>query len=104
MVHKISLEGRNSNKRKNCNNRASIMPTTIIMFFGRVRPYKKSNPIQMGFIEDLILMIANSYMPLSIVESPLVEGNGVASLWSSPVSFLFVSTFLLYCKKLWKFI
>jgi len=46
------------------------MPTTIIIFFGGVRPYKKSNPIQMGFIEDLGLMIAKGYMPLSIVESP----------------------------------
>jgi hypothetical protein len=35
-----------------------------------VKPYKKSNPIQMGFIENLILMIAKGYMPLSIVESP----------------------------------
>jgi len=45
-----------------------------------VNPYKKSNPIQMGFIENLVLMIAKGYMPLSIVESPLVEANGVAPL------------------------
>jgi hypothetical protein len=34
-----------------------------------VKPYKKSNPIQMGFIENLVLMIAKGYMPLPIVES-----------------------------------
>ncbi len=41
-----------------------------LFFLGGVRPYKKSNPIQMGYIEDLVLMIAKGYMPLCIVESP----------------------------------
>ncbi len=32
MVHKISLKGKNSNKRKKCKNRASITPITITIF------------------------------------------------------------------------
>jgi hypothetical protein len=52
-------------------------------FFGNVRPYKKSNLIQLGFIEDLVLMIAKGYMPLSIK----LEANGVAPLWSSSIFF-----------------
>ncbi len=44
-VHKISLEGKDSNKKKNGKNKVSIMLTAIIVFFGGVRPYKKSNPI-----------------------------------------------------------
>jgi hypothetical protein len=35
--------------------------------------YRKSNLIQMGFIEDLVLMITKGYMPLSIVESPWLK-------------------------------
>jgi len=46
------------------------MPIAITNFFGSMKHYKKSNPIQMGFIEDFVLMIAKGYMPLSIVESP----------------------------------
>jgi hypothetical protein len=39
-------------------------------FFGNVRPYKKSNLIKIGFIEDLVLMIAKGNTPLFVVESP----------------------------------
>jgi hypothetical protein len=35
--------------------------------------YKKSNPMQMGFIEDLVLVIVKGYMPLSIVGSPWLK-------------------------------
>jgi hypothetical protein len=34
-----------------------------------VKPYKKSNPIQMGFIDDLVLMVVNGYMCLFIVDN-----------------------------------
>jgi hypothetical protein len=46
------------------------MPTTITIYFLGVRYYKKSNPIQMGFIEHLVLMITKGYMPLFIVGNP----------------------------------
>ncbi len=45
----------------------------IIIFFGDVKLYKKFNPMQMGFIEDLVLMIVTGYMPLSIVGSPWLK-------------------------------
>jgi hypothetical protein len=51
-MHKTSLEGRDNNKRQKCKNRAFIMPTSIINYFGGVGPYQKSNLIQMGLIED----------------------------------------------------
>ncbi len=69
-VHKINLEGGNNSKRHKCKNRAFVTHLTIINFFGGVKPYKKSNPMQMGFTEDLVLMIVKGYMPLSIVGSP----------------------------------
>jgi hypothetical protein len=44
-VHKIGLEGRDSNRRQKCKSRTFNTPTSIIKFFGGVRFYKKSNPI-----------------------------------------------------------
>jgi hypothetical protein len=38
-----------------------------------VKLYKKFNPMQMGFIEDLVLIIIKGYMPLSIVGSPWLK-------------------------------
>jgi len=57
IMHKIDLKGGDNNKRHKCRSRASVTLTTITNFFGDVRPYKKSNTIQMGFIEDLVLII-----------------------------------------------
>jgi hypothetical protein len=85
-MHKINLEGGDNSKKHKCKNRAFVTHTTIIIIFGGVKPYKKSNPMQMGFAEDLVLMIVKSYMSLSIVGNPWLRQNGVASLWSSLVS------------------
>jgi hypothetical protein len=73
IVHKTSLEGRDSSKRQKRKSRAFIMPTSIIIFFGGVKFYKKSNPIQMGFIKDLVFMIVKGCIPLSIMESPWLK-------------------------------
>jgi hypothetical protein len=71
LLHKNSnVKGRDGGKQKKCKQKAFATPIIIMKFFGNVRPYKKSNLIQLGFIEDLVLMIAKGYMPLSIVESP----------------------------------
>jgi hypothetical protein len=70
-LHKNSdVKGKNGGKRQKCKQKAFATPITITNVFGNVRPYKKSNPIQMGFIEDLVLMIAKENMPLFVVESP----------------------------------
>jgi hypothetical protein len=45
-----------------------------------VRPYKKSNPIQMGFIEDIVLIITKGYMIFVYCGEPLLEANGVVPL------------------------
>ncbi len=76
-MHKISLEGKDSIKRQKCKNKTFVTPIAIINFFGGMRPYKKSNPIQMGFIEDFFWMIVRGYMPLSIVESPWLRQMGL---------------------------
>jgi hypothetical protein len=55
--------------KKKCKQKASTTPTTLMNLFGNVKPYKKSRPIQLRFIEDLVLMIVKGYKPLSIVES-----------------------------------
>jgi hypothetical protein len=70
MVHKTILEGEDSSKRQKCKSRAFVTLMAIMIFFGGVKPYKKSNPMQMGFIEDLVLMIVKGYMPLSIMKTP----------------------------------
>jgi hypothetical protein len=67
------VKGRNGGERKKCKQRASTTLIVINIFFGNVRPCKKSNPIQMRFIEDLVLIITKGYMPMSIVESPWLK-------------------------------
>jgi hypothetical protein len=52
-----------------------------------VKFYKNINPIQMGFIEDLVLMIVKGNMHVCCGE-PLVETISVAPLWSNQVSIL----------------
>jgi hypothetical protein len=76
----FNVKGRDGGIKKKCKQKVFATPTTIMNFFGNVRPYKRSNLNQMGFIKDLVLMIAKGYMPL-------VEVNGVAPLWSSSISF-----------------
>lgn len=63
------------------------MPTSIINYFGSVRPYKKSNPIQIGLIKDFVFFNVKAYMLLSTVESPWLRQNGIASLCQ--IQFLF---------------
>jgi hypothetical protein len=41
----------------------------ITYLFGLVNPYKKDDPQQLRFKEDLLLFVAKTYMPISIVES-----------------------------------
>jgi hypothetical protein len=73
-LHKnFYVEGRNGGKTQKCKQRASTTPIAINNFFGSVRPYKKSNSIEMGFIEDLVLIITKGYMLLSIVENPWLK-------------------------------
>jgi hypothetical protein len=69
-MHKSALKGRDSGKWYKCKSRAFVTPSAITNFFGNVRPYKKCHIVQIGFIKDLVLMIAKSYMPLFIVKSP----------------------------------
>jgi hypothetical protein len=69
-MHKSALQGRDSGKRYKCKSRAFVTPSTIINFFGSVRPFKKCHIVQIGFIKNLVLMIAKIYMPLSIVKNP----------------------------------
>jgi hypothetical protein len=40
--------------------RAFATTIAITNFFGNVKPYKNSKPIQMGFIDNLVLMITKS--------------------------------------------
>jgi hypothetical protein len=68
-VHKIGPEDKDNSKRLKCKNKTFITLTSIINFFEGLKCYKKSNPIQMGFIEDIIFMIIKGYKPLSIMES-----------------------------------
>jgi hypothetical protein len=85
------------------------MPIAIINFLGGMKHYKKSNPIQMGFTEDFVLMIAKGYMPLSIVESPWLKQmvlhlcGQIQFPSRKQWKFMFMSTFLFYCRKPWKF-
>ncbi len=69
----MNVKGKDGGNRLKCKQRASATPTTITIFFGNVKTYKKSNPIRMAFIEYLVLMIVKGYMPLSIVESPWLK-------------------------------
>ncbi len=41
----------------------------IIEFFSNIQPYKSFDPLQLVFIEDLVLFIAKGYVPLFVVES-----------------------------------
>lgn len=54
--------------RKKSKTRPTIPPSEITSFFGAQRPYNKSDPAQVKFMEDLLLFICKSYQPLSIVE------------------------------------
>jgi hypothetical protein len=44
-------------------------PFAIIEFFSNVWSFKSSNPLQLLFIEDLVLLITKGYVPLSTMES-----------------------------------
>jgi hypothetical protein len=49
--------------------RKNISPS-LITKFGNHQPYNKTNLVQHGFHEDLILYITNGYHPLSSIENP----------------------------------
>ncbi len=65
----VAIEGKNGGKQQKWKHKAFATLTTITNFFENVKPYKKSNPIQMGFIDDLVLMVVNGYMCLFIVDN-----------------------------------
>jgi len=83
------------------------MPTSIINYFGSVRPYKKSNPIQIGLIKDFVFFNVKAYMLLSTVESPWLR-QMVLHLYVKSSFFLtnnlFMNTFVFCYIKPWKFI
>ncbi len=58
-----------SPSREKCKNYKRATPFTIIEFFFNVQSYKSSNPLQLVFIEDLVLFIMKGYVPLSTMES-----------------------------------
>jgi len=107
LLHKNSnVKGRNGGKQKKMQAKGIYHTYNHHDFFGKCEPYKKSNPIELGFIEDLVLMIAKGYMPLSIVESPWLRRmvfTIVVKFNFLFVNNLFVNTFLFYCRKPWQF-
>lgn len=58
------LEGRSLAKK-----RKQLTPLAITGFFGSANPYKKGDPAEERFLEDLVLHIAKGYRPLSSVET-----------------------------------
>ncbi len=64
MACKNDLKGRDGDQWQTCKHRFFVMLTTISDLFRIVKVYKKCNPIKMGFIEYIVLMIAKGYMPL----------------------------------------
>jgi hypothetical protein len=69
MAHKNGVENKGGGTWQKCKQKAFVTLMAIMNFFKYVKPYKKCNPTQMRFIEDLVLMIAKGCMPFSIVES-----------------------------------
>jgi hypothetical protein len=45
------------------------LATTILTFLGNKTPCKKQNEVQKLFLEDLVLIIAKGFFPLSICEN-----------------------------------
>jgi hypothetical protein len=54
-------------KSKQCK---GVAPSTITEYFGSQQPYKSFDPMQICFIEDLMLFVAKGYEVLSMVECP----------------------------------
>lgn len=69
----VAIKDKDGGEQQKWKHKAFATLTTIINFSENVRPYKNSNPIQMGFIDDLVLMIVNGYMCLFIVDNPWLK-------------------------------
>ena len=48
--------------------RPGLPPSSIVEFFGFVEPFRKDNEQQKAFLEDLVLWVIKSYLPLRVVE------------------------------------
>jgi hypothetical protein len=68
-LHHKNEDETSSPGRKKCKNYKRATPFVITEFFSNVQSYKSSNPLQLVFIEDLVLFITKGYVPLSTMES-----------------------------------
>jgi len=63
LLMKVLMEvGKKGKRGKQC------LPIESLICFG-LNPYKPNDLSQLKFIEDLVLLIAKGYLPLSIVEN-----------------------------------
>jgi len=62
-------EGEGERGKKTCKKRKLVHSSTIINFFGGQGGYKNDYPLQLKFVENLVLFIVKSYNVLSCVES-----------------------------------
>ncbi len=69
VLHHKNEDETSSPGRKKCKNYKRATPFVITEFFSNVQSYKSSNPLQLVFIEDLVLFITKGYVPLSTMES-----------------------------------
>jgi hypothetical protein len=54
IAHKNGVENKDGGKWQKCKQKAFVTLMAITNFFKYVKPYKKCNPTQMKFIEDLV--------------------------------------------------
>jgi hypothetical protein len=47
-----------------------VAPSTITKYFGSQQPYKNYDPMQIHFIENVMLFVAKGYEALSTLECP----------------------------------